>query len=74
MPDEIIHHMRPGPIREPFTLCASVQKGEYIAELSPRGMRKVNCPDCLFIQDELLKLWTGKDGANLRAALERVNA
>lgn len=53
--------MRPGPIRGSMILCEKpldeCGPNDYTAELSQRGLKKVNCRDCIFIARELTALW-----------------
>ena len=56
----ITHHMRPGTIWGTQILCEDPEalgRGEYVAELSQRGLQQVDCPRCLKVMAELKKLW-----------------
>ena len=51
------HIMRPGAIRGTQILCEDAEgakQGDYVAEMSERGMVQVDCPDCKFVAKELM--------------------
>ena len=55
MPDPTTHIIRPGPIRGKQVLCEpqKTSDADYVAELSERGMKTVNCRDCIYIMRQL---------------------